>query len=257
MTKPPRHRPQPPWAAFRQPQRSPASGKHRRTAPPAHSNSAGEPSGGTGRTAKVTPLGPGPKPFFYPGRGALIPFDPPKRITLDSIPYAGVRTGELIGWRMWFIQEDGFLCSMSNTDYVWKPEEIASGDVYQDLSDSFGFYRQIFGGIYAFKEKEQLYPEVDNLRRVRFPHQVMVPRESSSSHWNYLMMQAFGGPEETVSHKTLIGLAIGSVKLWGEVFEHETGYRAQFAKIEEIRVSYSHGYSPDLACDLRRRYHVQ
>jgi hypothetical protein len=41
-------------------------------------------------------------------------------------------------------------------------------------------------------------------------------------------------------HNT-VGLAFGTVKLWGEVVEHEHGYRASFAKPASIDETYYYG----------------
>lgn len=272
MARPPRHRPQPFWATFNQPQRSPASGKHRRTNPPTHNSAAGEPSDSTRRAAKeraafdkaARTLGAFNPVPWKPISRAIVPIPKPEpTIPLESLPHSGVRAGELIGWRTWFIQEDEFLCSMANTDYVWQPGEVASGDVYQNLSDPFWPFRgnrfAIYGGIYCFKQSHQLATEMVKLREIRFPHQVQVPRESAMATLHQRMLQdAFGLREETVTFKTIIGLAAGTIKIWGEVHEHATGYRAQFAKIEKILTvpcSMQHlGHNDMLAQRLSAKY---
>lgn len=59
-------------------------------------------------------------------------------------------------------------------------------------------------------------------------------------------------------------VAIGRVKLWGDVVEHKEGYRAQYAKVHEIvDVTHAGAYlfpnpaRPDILTDLRKRYGVE
>lgn len=37
-----------------------------------------------------------------------------------------------------------------------------------------------------------------------------------------------------VPHVKVVSVAYGAVKMWGEVVEHERGYRAQFAKLVSL-----------------------
>ena len=46
-------------------------------------------------------------------------------------------------------------------------------------------------------------------------------------------------------------LLFGKVKIWGEIVEHEAGYRSQFGKI----ISLDHG-APKLLEKFRRIYHL-
>jgi hypothetical protein len=86
-------------------------------------------------------------------------------------------------------------------DYVWHPDEPASGDVTTH-------------GIYSFRNvirsKEEYYYSVGSA-----------------------------------------SLLFGRVKIWGEVVEHEAGYRSQFGKI----VSLDYG-DPELLEKFRRIYRV-
>ena len=96
--------------------------------------------------------------------------------------------GEIIGYRAWRIIELGRLrgCedrlrSVAIWEYVWEPDQPASGDV------------QVHG-VYSFR----------NVVRSK----------------------------EDYTHTLGCGpLLFGKVKLWGEVVEHEWGYRSQFARI--------------------------
>src|SRR5262249_37294361 len=86
----------------------------------------------------------------------------------------------------WMRRCDNRLHSVIIKDYVWLPDEPASGDVREH-------------GIYSFK-------------------QVIRSREQ----YGFALA---GRP-----------LLYGSVKIWGEIVEHEVGYRSQFAKIVSLRL---------------------
>jgi hypothetical protein len=124
------------------------------------------------------------------------------------LKHDGVRVGEIIAYRAWrvihpwwFRSGDDRLHSVLMKDYVWHPDEPASGDVTTH-------------GIYSFRNvirsKEEYYYSVGSA-----------------------------------------SLLFGRVKIWGEVVEHEAGYRSQFGKI----VSLDYG-DPELLEKFRRIYRV-
>jgi hypothetical protein len=120
----------------------------------------------------------------------------------------GVRVGEIIAhraWRVikprWLRSGDDRLHSVLMKNYVWHPDDPASGDVRTH-------------GIYSFRD-------------------VIRSREE------YLFYVG-NGP-----------LLFGKVKIWGEVVEHEWGYRSQFGKI----VSLDYG-DPELLDKFRKIYRV-
>ena len=113
----------------------------------------------------------------------------------NSLKHEGIRVGEIIAYRAWRVVEpswsrpgDDRLHSIFVRDYVWPPDEPASGDVKMH-------------GIYSFRD-------------------VICSREE------YGYSPLGSGP-----------LLFGKVKIWGEIVEHEAGYRSQFGKI----VSLDHG----------------
>jgi hypothetical protein len=149
------------------------------------------------------------------------PFIPPPRSEsklANDLKHEGIRVGEIIAYRAWRVvdsawmrrtwmrrtwmrQCDNRLHSVIIKDYVWLPDQPASGDVREH-------------GIYSFK-------------------QVIRSREQYG-------FSLAGGP-----------LLFGSVKIWGEIVEHEVGYRSQFAKI----VSLDYG-DPELLEKFRAIYGV-
>ena len=108
--------------------------------------------------------------------------------TAVRLHHEGIRVGEIVAYRAWRVIEprwwragDDCLHSVLMKDYVWYPDEPASGDVRTH-------------GIYSCR----------NVIR------------SAQDYW-YSVGRA--------------SLLFGKVKIWGEVVEHEWGYRSQFAKI--------------------------
>jgi hypothetical protein len=119
----------------------------------------------------------------------------------------GIRTGEIVACRAWraitptlFWSGDDFLHSVRMRDYIWVPDEPASGDVKTH-------------GIYSFRHVIRSIEEYDyNARGV---------------------------------------LLFGKIKIWGEVVEHEAGYRSQFGKI----ISLDYG-PPELLEKFRKIYRL-
>ena len=108
------------------------------------------------------------------------------------LKHEGIRAGEIIAYRAWRVMVPGWfrngddrLHSVFMQDYVWHPDEPASGDVRTY-------------GIYSFR------------RVIR-----------SNEDYGYVKLR--DGP-----------LLFGKVKIWGEVVEHEAGYRSQFGKIMSL-----------------------
>jgi hypothetical protein len=159
-------------------------GKHWRASPKAHGNSVGKSSSSTGRTDAADA-------FTY----ASSISDSWKE---NPLPNAGIRTGEIIGHRLWYVTREFRLKSLIAYQF-WSLEEIVTGDVEKYV------FPGTLGGVYAFKDYDgEIAMEIAYL--------------FLNSQWN---------PDK-------IGIAKGTVKLWGQVIEHEYGYRAQFAKIATI-----------------------
>ncbi len=122
-----------------------------------------------------------------------------------KLKHEGIRAGEIIAYRAWRVMAprwfgDDRLHSVYMRDYVWLPDEPASGDVKTH-------------GIYSFR---------DVIR--------------SAAEYSY---------------STDGVLLFGKVKIWGEVVEHEAGYRSQFGKI----VSLDYG-DPEFLEKFRKIYRV-
>jgi hypothetical protein len=137
------------------------------------------------------------------------------------IPYAGVRAGEIIGYRMWYVLDNNQLCSLAH-EFIWEPNAIVEGKL-DEVVENMYFSRSIYGGVYSYSDANYLTIELNNLRR--------------SLTWLLY---------------TWHGIAIGTIKCWGEVIEHEKGYRAQYAKLTSI----TDVIGPADITLLRRKYNV-
>ena len=124
-----------------------------------------------------------------------------------TLQHEGIRVGEIFAYRAWRVVErtwlrrgDDRLHSVYVEDYVWHPDEAASGDIREH-------------GIYSFR------------RVIRCNEDYGCGRAAP--------------------------LLFGKVKIWGEIVEHELGYRSEFAKI----VSLDYG-DPELLKKFRKIYRV-
>lgn len=207
------------YESLNQPQWTP-NGKHRRTSPTAHRDSGKQPDPSTG----------GPITFAQWSQACRVSIEfspiPP------TIPYAGIRTGELIGYRAWrVIQEGGniYLCSLAH-HREWLPGEIVQGDINQVIDATPNpFYPPIMGGVYAHFEMEQVLEQTRNEITASYPVKRV---KSTLSMTRSLGLLTYGySTYETID---VFGIAYGTIEMWGEVVEHEFGYRSEFAKVNSI-----------------------
>lgn len=206
--------------------RSP-NGKHRRPSAPAHRSTADRADNSTGGTDPVTVSW---RDF------ATFTFEKPKP---PAIPHAGIRTGEIIGHRLWWVVRnfDGepSLCSLAH-NRIWRPGEIIRGDTNQIVDHDPYMVMLIWGGTYAFSDPAALDLEISE----------MLVSIEKTKHYRRIGI---------VVHPLLgqqLGFAKGTIKMWGDVVEHETGYRAEFAKLHSLDRVYSDDET-DLGV-LRARY---
>ena len=130
----------------------------------------------------------------------------------------------LIGYRFWrlgcLFGKRKYLKSLVKDD-IWKPNKpmIANFNWCADSS-----------GIYSFKS----YQDIDEytLKPGNFPRK----------------------NKEWYDARNKQSLVIGEIKCWGRIFEHERGYRAEFAYPSKIIVPEELHNSNSLAQTLRREY---
>lgn len=201
MAKPPKYH------SLNQTPRSPKHGQYRRPSPPAHGHPIVRADYGT--------------------RGA----DQDRARTWltyvselaepSAIPYAGIRTGEVIGHRLWLVVPEGgelWLCSLTHYR-LWLPNETLYGDTNKVVDRAWLSETTIWGGVYAFASAELLGPEAAKLKGMM------------------AVTNGVFGTLAVLGRSPLFmvnGIAFGTIKMWGDVVEHERGYRAEFARLHSI-----------------------
>lgn len=114
------------------------------------------------------------------------------------LPRSDMQVRDLIGWRVWRITSLGYLRSLT-ADAIWLPGvPMEASEVVDRHAASKTGGSDL--GIHVFAERNGAILEIE----------------------------AYTGREAGT------GYAVGSVLLWGEVVEHERGYRAERAKIKSI-----------------------
>lgn len=145
-------------------------------------------------------------------------------VVKPEIKHAGTKFGEFLGWRMWYVR-DGLLKSYSRPTF-WQPKVPMTGTPSDHKDD----------GIWAFKDKNRA------IRKA-----LEAPSYYSLLNFN----QEPGAPAKPV-------VVWGSVKLYGEVVEHQDGYRASAASIVSIDDAEGAAGSPvekhELLTNLREKY---
>jgi hypothetical protein len=117
--------------------------------------------------------------------------------------------GEIIGHRYWIVSWGGHLFGPHSWRH-WHPHDPMSGNVKRDSH----------AGVYALKTRNLVEQFVANTEA----------RKELAKTWRSPPLLPPPGQEGPT------GLAIGSVMLWGSVWEHETGFRAQFGRVRTIDV---------------------
>lgn len=219
-------KPQPWYASLNQPPRSPKDGRNRKPNPPTHRRAPDRTDHSAGANDAADTFA-----FTISNWTIQISHITDYEPKSPAIPYAGVRAGELIGHRIWLVVE-GQLHSLAHR-FFWQPETVVEGklDEVANRYSAWSIVNPIWGGVYSFATYEQLVEnELKNIEATRFPR---------------ILNMDF-------SPISIDAVAIGTIKCWGEVIEHERGYRAQYAKLQSI--------DQVIGCadidQLRQRYHV-
>jgi|307.fasta_scaffold97487_2 hypothetical protein len=129
---------------------------------------------------------------------------PPQRLPgFESGSVNAVRVGEILGWRWWKIVDDRLLTLNGS-------EPVPSGPFEATFSSR--------GGVVAFKRREDAEKMFEEM----------------SANWdpNAVTFQAqlpAGAPRVAPD-----GYCLGSVELWGSVYEYERGYLGQFVCVRTV-----------------------
>lgn len=117
-----------------------------------------------------------------------------------AIEDAGIRAGEIIGYRAWWLDKNGFLHSMYVADHRWEPDKVerANSHAYAWRDDGRRKLALEFHGVgyHAYK----------SLKEVKESY-------TCSPHGR---------------------VVYGQVAMWGDVMECERGYRSEYAKVHKI-----------------------
>jgi len=202
------NRPQPWYAALNQPPRSPKDGRNRRPNPPTHRSAFD-------RTDHSPRADDAADAYDYSSWNPIrtYTFSEP---TPPTIPHAGIRAGELIGHRMWLVLSGNQLCSLAHY-FIWEPNATIEGDINERVNTfPWAFMMPRFGGVYSYFTAGQVQKEFHSTeaQQMQFPAPCILGDNM---------------------HPCIIhGIAYGTIKCWGEVVEHEHGWRAQYAKLTSI-----------------------
>ena len=186
------------YASLNQPPRSPKDGRNRKANTATYSRSTDRASDSARATDFTT---------ITWATGTVFTWNESKP---PEIPYAGVRAGELIGHRMWRVLSGHNLCSIAHY-FKWQPGATIEGKLDEPVS-GMSLFKTLFGGVYSYNAYAHLAHNLDGIEPNTFP--------CISWVGSYIT--------------EVIGTAIGTIKCWGEVIEHEKGWRAQYAKLKSI-----------------------
>jgi hypothetical protein len=214
-------------------------GKHRRPNPPAHRSALDRTDHGAGgATTGVTT-------FTFSTVNSWVSWDiaraDPEPPSPPTIPDAGIRAGEIIGHRLWWVireKGDEWLCSLAHRQ-LWQPGETIHGDTLKPVGNWQWHSKPVFGGTYAFALPDHIEPELAEWQKA-----IAMMGDARNVIW-------VGGIDWDPLYETRT-LVAGTVKMWSDVVEHERGYRAEFAKINSLDAAYGD-------CDLemlRRKYRL-
>jgi hypothetical protein len=147
----------------------------------------------------------------------------------------GIVAGEIVGYRCWRV-ERGLLRSVYQSD-VWKPGEVLEGRELGDW-DSRGIHAWKDAGSQQYHDYIRAYlnDQSDPFRRLIF----------------------FGSGTNAERAEQRPAMVTGTVFLWGDVVEHERGYRAEYARVRSLDWLYPDagmmGREQQALDELRRRY---
>jgi len=169
--------------------------KHRKPGSPLRGSPFGQPNRAVAAGAGVQPSAGGGA-----GGAGIVTLTFPFTFTFDGPEPedAGIRAGEIIAKRCWWVIPERRLHSVYMTHCEWFPNVPMEGDV------SEGY------GVFAFKNTETM---IEYGRSVHASVHV-VP---ANPFWVSPVDESY--------------LIAGTVALWGSIVEHEYGYRASYAKI--------------------------
>lgn len=141
-----------------------------------------------------------------------------------AVTDAGIRAGEITALRAWRVR-GGRLFSVYIEGHEWFPGQPASGDVNGNSR-----------GVHAFRGLQDVHSYLAMKRM--------------EEQWIHRVTDVF---YDLPSQQERQGYVIGTIELWGNVIEHERGYRAEFGQIASLDRAIGDGVDLD---KLRQVYQV-
>lgn len=138
-----------------------------------------------------------------------------------AIENAGIRAGEIIAYRCWIVRVEFDLATMEPTGAL---VSVFKDTLWIPGVPMNGKPRPTCEGVYAFKTPEGLSCE-------------------------------YGALAALANGAGVTSIVFGTVSMWGEVIEHERGFRAEYAKIRSLDFIGS-GMPEGLLANLRKKYGV-
>lgn len=194
------------------------NGRHRKSYTPFHRSAAFQ----SGNTVDWRAIN-----FSVAGlaSGGWVTFDvsEPKPVT-----HSGIRAGEIIAPRAWRVDGDRLFSVYMNDE--WLPGKPIQGDPRDKASH----------GVHAFKDRSSIVQYLWH--------------KSAAALFDGHIEAMLGIPSENRKPK---GFVIGTVAMWGEIVEHERGWRGEFGRIASIDSAHNADITSQAALDaLRLRYGV-
>ncbi len=151
-------------------------------------------------------------------------------------------TGELVGHRLWWLI-NGYLYSIAH-EQRWEPGQVMEGDVDTWVCDG------IEGGVYSNNDADFCYDQGVGFGKML---------DRISTNWLLWSMDI----RCRRHHQYILNadaVVVGTVKMWGQVIEHERGYRAQYARIASLDSIHTAPYLQEDAAEwlelLRKKHGV-
>lgn len=152
----------------------------------------------------------------------------------EKLEQSAPEVGEIVAWRCWRFC-GGYLQSVTANN-VWAPREVMSGDVNGTVE--LDWFAVIKAGVYAWKDQTSALDQA-----------------AASIHFQDQRQAQLSAQRVVIARREVV---IGRVLLWGEVVEHEKGYRAQHARVSAIDdiVCWPDFPRERVLAELRERYGV-
>lgn len=157
-------------------------------------------------------------------------------------PHEGIRAGEVTGWRVWKVHDENSVMARP-MDYGLTP--ASTFEVEWDEQRR------------RFRHKQK------NLKLESLTTETLwepgKPMEGDIEEYGVYSSKTSNDAVQVAFEMISCGghMVIGQIDLWGEIVEHEHGYRAQYAKIRSLDSCYNGAQSDDDTLEkLRKIYNV-